>query len=92
MCRWFCEPAACTELIHPAYFGPDDASPPVAPHVRDDGLGAQERTFERDAEVGVPDLLGHVLDGATGGRSGVVAENVDAAELVDGSLHHVDDI
>src|SRR5262249_46516894 len=55
-------------LVGDARHRVDDTAPPVAPHVCDDSLGAQECALESHAEVGIPDLLGHVLDGTTGSR------------------------
>src|SRR5262249_42507265 len=59
------------------------------------GMGAAEGSDEVGREDGLPALLGHGLEPgevdrlARRRRAGVVDEDVEAAELVDGSGHHL---
>ena len=54
--------------------------PEPALHLRDHRLAHQERALEVGVEVGVPDLLGELLDAGAAGDAGIVDEDVDAAE------------
>ena len=50
----------------------DDPAPALRPHVRQNGLGAEERRFEDHGDGGVEFLLRQVVDAADDGDAGVL--------------------
>ena len=55
-------------------------------HLPQHGPGAAERAGQRDVEDPLPLVVGHVQDGGGAAEAGVVDEDVDAAESLDGGL------
>ncbi|MCY1424535.1 hypothetical protein D9M71_402850 [compost metagenome] len=55
--------------------------------IRVGGFQQQERCFQVAVDDGVPLLFGHLLDHVIPGETGVVDDDVDAAEGVQGGLH-----
>ena len=55
-------------------------------HARQDRLHHEQHALDVDGEDAVPLLLGHLLETRRRVDAGVAAEDVDAPELVDGSL------
>ena len=47
-----------------------------------------DRPHDLEVEVRLPGVVAHLLEGGGRRRAGVVEENVDPAELSDGSRHH----
>ena len=67
------------------------APPPRSPQVRDSELGHQELALEVDADDPVPGGFVHVLGGHVGSGgldTGVVDQDVQAAEFRDGFFDH----
>src|SRR2546423_88528 len=57
------------------------------------GLASAEiRGADVEVEAGVPPLGRQIAQRAHAGAAGVVDENVDPPQLVDGAPHHVDDL
>ena len=66
----------------------EDVAAPALAHVAEHRLSAQEHRLEVDRDVEVPQFLGDLRYGGGAGDPGVVDQDVDRAEAVDGLRHH----
>ena len=66
----------------------DDPAPAALHHPRRQPAHGQEGGLGHDVEVGVPIILAAVDDGPVQGDPGIVDEDVDTAERLDGAVAH----
>ena len=66
----------------------DDSAPAAFYHAGDEGLAGEEGGVHVDGVDGAPVFDGHLGEGGRGAHSGVVDEDVHAAEFGDGGLCH----